>query len=1752
MILWFKTGAFALGWLCILIGRDDYSASAAPDNDLCVNATEVDGLLPFREDSSTALATTDGADSLCRLSSAAKGVWYSMDGTGNWATVRVRASYFYGQVVVYKQNDLEGSELCEDLLCHRYSQVGGWSGKWFGPEWFAEIGETYKILITAMQGGRSGDFTVSITDYDPPAGDICQNATEIPSLPFEQDGTSFAATYDEADAICGVEASSRGIWYTFQGTGKWTSIRYKTAFQYKRLVLYKKQGNDFSSCDDLTCVVGHVDGGDFDLDIVDYDPPVNNECKTSAPISLPFKQDGTTTAATYDTPDALCGVEASSRGVWYSFVGTGKMTSIRYKTSFRYKRIVLYEQGSSCDELTCIGYTSANGDGLTAERELLTKEGVTYQVLLTGYYNGNTGDFDLDIVDYEPPANNNCTSSKAIPSLPFQEDATTFGSLFDQADAICGVEASSRGVWYMFVGGGKWTSIKYTTSFRYKRLVVYKQETSCAELTCVGYSSANGDGLTAERQWLPEKGVTYQLLLTGYYNGNTGDYGLDIAEFESPIHDTCAGSIVAPSLPFEDDGSTTTALYDEPDAVCGVEASARGVWYSFNGTGTWITIRYTTSFYYKHMALYNNQADPPSCDALTCMFYTRGTGYGTTSSRQFVAQVGATYNLLLTGYNSNTGDYGVDIIAHDPPVNDKCENAIVSSPYSYEDDGDATWALYDGQDGICRIEQNSRGVWYSFVGDGSSTTITYSTQIRYKHFAVYTGSCDNLICETYVRRPTYSAVSLTINTQKSEQYYILVTTYNNASPGDYKIIIKANGPTPPPTEEPTTQHPTAAPTSPIVTNGGLYGTSGYSGSVAPWSDLYSINPQTGAASLIGPILVGAQPVLIDGLSYDKHSGRMIAHSSIDSPHYGNSFLAVNTVNGRAKVIGTSNLNVTGLAVRSNGVAYSWTADGEEESGLVLVSTFRGYTAVVGSSGIMTSDVGLAFDSDDVLHLLNNEGADHFLVNVVTGSTSISSTFEPLIGTVHGDIMPGTSLYFAPSNDDNGIIQLYDLGTSGVQSDLVHTGILSLHTLAFVEERVTTPTDAPTTTPTASPTASPTALPTGSPTALPTVTPTRTASPSSSFSPTEPVLKQCSIKEFTVVSSQSYDALVVDGTLDKAQVKWSVAFASTLTTFEYSIPYRDSELNESDDIMTTLGSTLPNSADGISSFWLPDLSNATNGCANQASLKVTIPRSASVICFGSGTGKEESDACRPTLCPLGSSSEQLKPDDITAISFAPGNAAALFGTSESCKILKPEGWHDYWNSTASGDEFDQFLFKSDEDGDGASNIVEFYGAGFISSLYSDLTEIRILPNKTDPFNPDSDGDLLLDSFELFYGLDPLVADSIAEDLDGDTLDTLREQIYKTNPFSNDTDNDGVDDAVEISQGTDPLDSGNFIQTTTRRQLEQASQTLDVTLTVGDPSGSNSERYSLKVGPVEHQAPSFGVVSTGTYPFKAGTYIVKVSHRGSNLQVPDYDYTASISVASDPNWEVIIDDPSTLLGTFYTSSYDRTIGKTAMLVLRQSDSSCSQYTTCTDCAKEKARCFWSVDDKACNERASFLDSGPLTCPCTLCSNWFSRNSDRSWMNDIPKCPCKVDQVQETTNYIFWETTHTFLHVADPEDGVEWSNDDKCNPEVEFCTYHPGAYGCLRGKYTARDTNAGQQCCYNTNRELIRGGRAAGTPDIARGGYEWTVGSHWTRDVIPYKNCCLECEDPEFCSYYLGGTVDGKKITGAREDTVSDCSA
>jgi len=152
--------------------------------------------------------------------------------------------------------------------------------------------------------------------------------------------------------------------------------------------------------------------------------------------------------------------------------------------------------------------------------------------------------------------------------------------------------------------------------------------------------------------------------------------------------------------------------------------------------------------------------------------------------------------------------------------------------------------------------------------------------------------------------------------------------------------------------------------------------------------------------------------------------------------------------------------------------------------------------------------------------------------------------------------------------------------------------------------------------------------------------------------------------------------------------------------------------------------------------------------------------------------------------------------------------------------------DFYTSDASDEDGDQKLTYIWNFGDGSdlvsgidlTSVEHVYPRGGVYTVtlkvfdgvaHSD--EVTEVVRVTDPPLPeDMDGDGMLDSWELEFGLDPTDPLDAGEDPDGDGLNNSEEYLYyldygqKINPMNPDSDGDGWKDGEEIDRNYDPLD------------------------------------------------------------------------------------------------------------------------------------------------------------------------------------------------------------------------------------------------------------------------------------------------------------------------------------------------------------
>ncbi len=290
--------------------------------------------------------------------------------------------------------------------------------------------------------------------------------------------------------------------------------------------------------------------------------------------------------------------------------------------------------------------------------------------------------------------------------------------------------------------------------------------------------------------------------------------------------------------------------------------------------------------------------------------------------------------------------------------------------------------------------------------------------------------------------------------------------------------------------------------------------------------------------------------------------------------------------------------------------------------------------------------------------------------------------------------------------------------------------------------------------------------------------------------------------------------------------------------------------------------------------------------------------------------------------------------------------------DDCDTL-PNDWEISWGLDPTNEDSDgDGILDPDEDPD-ADGLIHLYEYAYGTDPYvpdnpgdsdgdgiPDLCELAMGTNLFDPNDPpdpevDSDNDGLIDAYEVcVYGTDvnyydsdfdglpdgwevanclnPLDNDTDGDgiedpfdDDDNDGLNNLDEWLYGTDPQNPDTDGDGVSDGNEADQGSNPNDPSDGGQAPPPEDL------ITVRLIVGDPSGSESERWMLKVGFTALAAPGFGTVVDKIRKLPRGqSHEIQLVHLGSSIQPPDLDYVAWVEVLGG-SLCVELDDPDNIL-------------------------------------------------------------------------------------------------------------------------------------------------------------------------------------------------------------------------------------------------
>jgi len=469
--------------------------------------------------------------------------------------------------------------------------------------------------------------------------------------------------------------------------------------------------------------------------------PANDDCTNAVVITCGSTVLGSTLEATADDNAAECGTSIGAPGVWYTLEGTGQAVTISTCGNVQYDTKLNVYSGN-CDGLLCVTGNDDGGNcelGSTASFPALV--GVTYYVLVQGY-DGEVGDFELS-VDCGPYTSDLCVGADTIAcnqSLP----GSTLDALIDAAPQ-CGTGIQAPGVWYTFTGIDNPVLMSTCESFDYDtRINVYQG--SCDALVCVvGNDDTPDIGTCSTVNFQPQADLTYYVLVQGY-DGETGTFNLELA------CQTCP-----PPANVQISATDTAAfIYWQslnPGATYVIEYGPNGF---LPGTGNFIS----------------GIVGSPASASITGL--TIDTQYAL-----YIHEECAEFDISGT-----VGPINFGTLAIPPPENAICAGAL---PITCDSTvmGDSGLSFFTPGPTCGASPITSRGLWYTFTGDGSAVTLsTCGTADFDTKISVFSGGCDALECVAGADDAPGCAentTSMTFPTVDGTTYYVLVHAFNDGS-----------------------------------------------------------------------------------------------------------------------------------------------------------------------------------------------------------------------------------------------------------------------------------------------------------------------------------------------------------------------------------------------------------------------------------------------------------------------------------------------------------------------------------------------------------------------------------------------------------------------------------------------------------------------------------------------------------------------------------------------------------------------------------------------------------------------------------------------------------------------------------------------------------------------------------------------------------------------------------------------------------
>jgi hypothetical protein len=174
-----------------------------------------------------------------------------------------------------------------------------------------------------------------------------------------------------------------------------------------------------------------------------------------------------------------------------------------------------------------------------------------------------------------------------------------------------------------------------------------------------------------------------------------------------------------------------------------------------------------------------------------------------------------------------------------------------------------------------------------------------------------------------------------------------------------------------------------------------------SGSNGVGGTLYTLNPLTGAATPVGPLLTATgAPVGMTGMAFHPTTGVLYGSTANASPNIPGHLVTINPATGQVSDVGAFGAGVIGtcsdISFNSTGTLFGWESAGSHHLATINIATGVG-TPIGAGAGAVFGGGGLAARPSDNTLFCTPDGSFARTLSTVNAVTGVTSVVAPLNG-----------------------------------------------------------------------------------------------------------------------------------------------------------------------------------------------------------------------------------------------------------------------------------------------------------------------------------------------------------------------------------------------------------------------------------------------------------------------------------------------------------------------------------------------------------------------------------------------------------------------------------------------------------------------------------------------------------------------------------------------------------------------------------